>query len=78
MHCDVCGLNLEIDFNGEDGQVCAQCKAQTKGRVNCEFFEIIDWDYSTNEVILAICTGPVHTCWPNCNRCLSKVEYKEV
>ncbi len=27
MHCDVCGINLEPDFDDEDGLLCAQCKA---------------------------------------------------
>jgi len=27
MHCDNCGINLEPDFDDEDGMLCAQCKA---------------------------------------------------
>ena len=27
MHCEECGINLEIDFDDEDGMLCAQCKA---------------------------------------------------
>jgi len=27
MHCDGCGINLEPDFDDEDGLLCAQCKA---------------------------------------------------
>ena len=76
MHCLTCGISLEPDFDDEEGQVCAQCKTQTKGRVDCEFFEIIDWDESMNEVLYAVCTMP-SPCWPNCNRCQDKVEYKD-
>jgi len=75
-YCNVCGISLEIDFDDEDGEVCAQCKAQTKGRVDCDFFEIIDWDEGTNEVLFAVCTMPSPT-WPNCNRCQNKVEYRD-
>ena len=77
MHCIICGINLEPDFNDEDGMVCAQCKAQTKGRVDCEFFEIIDLDEHTNTVIHAVCSMP-SPCWPNCNRCLKKMEYADM
>jgi hypothetical protein len=45
--------------------------------VDCEFFEIIDWDESTNEVIHAVCTMPSPT-WPNCNRCKDRMEYSDV
>ena len=76
MHCMICGINLEPDFNDEEGMVCAQCKAQTKGRVDCEFFEIIDWDEYTNTIIHAVCSMPSPT-WPNCNRCQHKVEYAD-
>jgi hypothetical protein len=76
MHCGSCGISLEPDFDDEDGIVCAQCKAQTKGRVGCDFFEIIDWDESTNTVLHAVCTMP-SPCWPNCNRCQDKVEYAD-
>jgi len=75
-YCLTCGLSLEIDFDDEDGEVCAQCKTQTKGRVDCEFFEIIDWDESTNEILHAVCSMP-STCWPNCGSCTDRVAYKD-
>jgi hypothetical protein len=43
---------------------------------NCEFFEIIDWDEETNEVLHAVCTMP-SPCWPNCKKCKSRMEYRE-
>jgi hypothetical protein len=45
--------------------------------VNCEWFEIIDWDEETQEIYYAVCSMP-SPCWPNCNRCQSRVEYKDV
>jgi hypothetical protein len=45
--------------------------------VKCEFFEIIDWDEETQEIYHAVCTMP-SPCWPNCNRCQSRVEYRDV
>ena len=45
--------------------------------VDCEFFEIIDWNEETNEIYQAVCTLPSPT-WPNCNRCQHKMEYKDV
>jgi len=132
MHCELCGINLEIDFDDEDGMVCAQCKSKalpstmedalkaalkwwdedakyltewvgdgetgdeqnvfngdpgwvvaarkllTKPSPNsCEYFEIVDWDEDTNEIIHAVCTFH-SSCWPNCNRCQHKVEYMDV
>ena len=73
-YCLSCGISLEIDFDDEDGQVCAQCKAL---RPNCEHFEIVDWDEDTQEIYHAVCTIS-SDCWPNCNRCQKKVEYKDV
>jgi hypothetical protein len=77
MHCGSCGINLEIDFDPDEDMVCAQCKTRMKGDVDCEFFEIIDWDESTNEVIHAVCTIPSSS-WPNCNRCQERMEYRDV
>ena len=45
--------------------------------VNCEFFEIIDWNEETQEIYHAVCTMP-SPCWPNCNKCQSRVEYRDV
>jgi hypothetical protein len=45
-----------------------------KGYVDCEFFEIIEWDEETNEIYNAVCTMP-SPCWPNCNKCQHKEEY---
>ncbi len=45
--------------------------------VDCEFFEIIDWNEETQEIYHAVCTMP-SPCWPNCNRCQNKVEYRDV
>lgn len=43
----------------------------------CEWFEIIDWDEDTNEIIHAVCTLP-SPAWPNCNRCKKKAEYRDI
>ena len=45
--------------------------------VDCEFFEIIDWNEETQEIYHAVCTRP-SPIWPNCNRCQHKVEYRDV
>lgn len=44
--------------------------------VDCEFFEIIDWDEDTNEIIHAVCSMP-SSCWANCGSCTDRVPYKE-
>jgi len=44
--------------------------------VDCEFFEIIDWNEETNEIYNAVCTMP-SPIWPNCNRCQHREEYME-
>ncbi len=43
----------------------------------CEFFEVIDWDVDTNEIIHAVCTDH-NPNWPNCNMCQGKWEYRDV
>lgn len=44
--------------------------------VDCDYFEIIDWDEGTNEVIHAVCSMP-SSCWPNCGSCGDRVPYRE-
>ena len=44
--------------------------------VDCNFFEVIDWDEDTNEVIHAVCTMP-SPCWANCGSCTDRVPYRE-
>jgi hypothetical protein len=49
---------------------------KVKGYVDCESFEIIEWDEETNTIYNAVCTMRSPE-WPNCNRCKSRVEYRE-
>jgi hypothetical protein len=45
-----------------------------KGYVDCENFEIIEWDEETQEIYNAVCT--IHSpCFPTCDGCSSKVAY---
>jgi len=41
--------------------------------VDCDYFEVIDWDEETEEVIHAVCSRP-SPYWPNCNKCLDRVK----
>jgi hypothetical protein len=48
---------------------------------DCAYFEIIDWDEDTDEILYAVCGLP-SPCWPNCKNCsnyhkLSNLEEKE-
>lgn len=40
--------------------------------VDCEYFEIIDWNEDTNEIYHAVCTMP-SACWANCGSCTDRV-----
>ena len=45
--------------------------------VDCDYFEVIEWDEDTQEIYNAVCTMP-SPCWPNCNRCQHRMEYRDV
>jgi len=40
--------------------------------VDCEWFEIIDWNEKTNEIYHAVCSMP-SSCWANCGSCTDRV-----
>ena len=42
--------------------------------VDCDYFEVIDWDQDTNEIYHAVC-GKSSACFPNCNSCNERVPY---
>ncbi len=42
--------------------------------VDCNFFEVIDWDENTEKIIHAVCTMP-SPCWPNCGSCTDKEQF---
>ena len=44
--------------------------------VDCNFFEVIEWDEDTDEIIHAVCTMPSPH-WANCGSCTDRVPYKE-
>jgi len=43
--------------------------------VDCDYFEVIDWEEDTNKIIHAVCSMP-SPCWPNCGSCTDRVPYK--
>ena len=45
--------------------------------VNCNYFEVIEWDEKTQEIYNAVCTMP-SPIWPNCNRCQHREEYRDI
>ena len=45
------------------------------GEYDCDYFEVIDWDEETNELIHAVCSISSKD-WPNCNKCQQRVEYR--
>jgi len=62
-YCEICGITLEMDFNDEQGMVCAQCKLET-----CNHSHIVDWNEDNNEVLHAVCTMESDV-WPKCGEC---------
>jgi len=45
--------------------------------VDCDFFEVIEWDEESGEIYNAVCMMP-SPCWPNCNRCQDRAEYRDI
>ena len=63
MYCQECGISLEIDFNDEFGEVCAQCKM-----TSCCHSCIVYCHEDTNKVLYAVCMMNSDA-WPKCGDC---------
>jgi len=44
--------------------------------VDCDYFEIIEWDEETEQIYNAMCSMP-SPCWPNCGSCVDRKPYIE-
>jgi hypothetical protein len=43
----------------------------------CQAFEVLDFDEETGEILNAMCSDK-NPCWPNCNKCMNRWEYKDI
>jgi len=78
--CDDCGAHAGSPRDIKHHTTCQAGESKkweefynnTNAWINCNFFEVIDWDEDTQEIYHAVCTMP-STCWANCGSCTDRV-----